>query len=54
LRAFVNGKELESPSGLGDYILKDDDRILLIYGNQTADQLTQALSELEQVPILKT
>lgn len=54
LRAFVNGKELESPSALSDYILKDDDRILLIYGNQTADQLTQALSELEQVPILKT
>jgi hypothetical protein len=54
LRAFVNGKELESPSSLNDYILKDDDRILLIYGNQTADQLTQALSELEQAPILKT
>jgi hypothetical protein len=54
LRAFVNGKELESPSSLGDYVLKDEDRILLIYGNQTADQLTQALSELEQVPILKT
>ena len=54
LRAFVDGKELESPSLLGDYILKDDDRILLIYGNQTADQLTQALAELEQVPILKT
>jgi hypothetical protein len=53
LRAFVNGKELESPSSLVDYILKDDDRILLIYGNQTADQLTQALGELEQVPILK-
>jgi hypothetical protein len=54
LRAFVNGKELESPSSLGEYILKDDDKILLIYGNQTADQLTQALAELEQVPILKT
>lgn len=54
LRAFVNGKELESPSSLGDYILKDDDRILLIYGNQTADQLNQALSELEEVPILKS
>ncbi len=53
LRAFVNGKELESPSLLGDYILKDDDRILLIYGNQTTDQLSQALSELEEVPILK-
>jgi hypothetical protein len=54
LRAFVNGEELESPSLLGDYILKDDDRILLIYGNQTTDQLTQALSELEEVPILKS
>ena len=54
LRAFVNGEELESPASLGDYILKDDDRILLIYGNQTADQLTQSLSALEEVPILKT
>jgi hypothetical protein len=54
LRAFVNGRELESPSSLGDYILKDDDRILLIYGNQTADQITQALSELEEIPILKS
>ena len=54
LRAFVNGRELESPSSLDDYILRDDDRILLIYGNQTADQITQALSELEEIPILKT
>jgi hypothetical protein len=54
LRAYVNGRELESPSLLGDYILKDDDRILLIYGNQTAEQLTQALGEVDQLPILKT
>ncbi|MPZ05730.1 MAG: hypothetical protein GEU26_04820 [Nitrososphaeraceae archaeon] len=54
LRAFVNGEELESPSSLGSYILKDDDRILLIYGNQTADQLSQSLSALEEAPILKT
>jgi hypothetical protein len=54
LRAFVNGEELEPSSALVDYILKDDDRILLIYGNQTTDQLTEALSELEEVPILKT
>jgi hypothetical protein len=54
LRAFVNGEELESPASLGSYILKDDDRILLIYGNQTADQLSQSLSALEELPILKT
>lgn len=54
LRAFVNGEELEPPSSLVDYILNEDDRILLIYGNQTTDQLTEALSELEEVPILKT
>jgi hypothetical protein len=54
LRAFVNGEELESPASLGSYILKDDDRILLIYGNQTADQLSQSLNALEEVPILKT
>ena len=53
LRAFVNGNELDSPGALGDYILKDDDRILLIYGNQSADQLTQALDELGRVPIKK-
>ena len=54
LRAFVDGKELQSPSSLGDYILNDNDRILLIYGNQTADQLTQALNDLQKVPIIKT
>jgi hypothetical protein len=53
LRAFVDGKELQSPSSLGNYILNDNDRILLIYGNQTADQLTQALSDLQKVPIIK-
>ncbi|MGH9974824.1 MAG: hypothetical protein ACRD8Z_03170, partial [Nitrososphaeraceae archaeon] len=53
LRAFVNGNELESASSLGDYILQDDDRILLIYGNQTGEQLSQELSTLEEVPILK-
>jgi hypothetical protein len=51
LRAFVNGTELDSPSSLNDYIIKDNDRVLLIYGNQSADQLNQALAELEQVPI---
>ena len=54
LRAFVNGKELDSPSSLGDYVLNDNDRILLIYGNQTADQLTQALDDLQKTPIIKT
>ncbi|MGH9952460.1 MAG: hypothetical protein ACRD5J_12585 [Nitrososphaeraceae archaeon] len=53
LRVFVNGNELEPPSSLGDYILEDIDRILLIYGNQAAQQLSQELSVLEQVPILK-
>lgn len=53
LRAFVNGNELDSASLLGDYVLQDDDRILLLYGNQTEDQISQELNELEGVPILK-
>ncbi|MGH9963672.1 MAG: hypothetical protein ACRD5E_02435 [Nitrososphaeraceae archaeon] len=53
LGAFVNGNELEPPSSFGDYILEDNDRILLIYGNQTSQQLSQELSALEQVPILE-
>lgn len=53
LRAFVNGNELEPPSTLGDYVIEDNDRILLIYGNQTAQQLSQEIIALEQVPILK-
>lgn len=51
LRAFVNGTELDSPASLNDYVIKDNDRVLLIYGNQSADQLNQAVAGLEQVPI---
>jgi hypothetical protein len=54
LRVFVNGNELEAPSSISDYILKDDDRILVLYGNQTAEQQSQELKVLEEVPILKT
>lgn len=54
LKVFVNGNELDAPSSISDYILKEDDRILVLYGNQTADQLSQELNVLEELPILKT
>jgi hypothetical protein len=54
LRVFVNRNQLEAPSAINDYILNDDDRILVLYGNQTADQLGKELDALQQVPIRKT
>jgi hypothetical protein len=54
LRVFVNRKQFEDPSAINAYILKDDDRILVLYGNQTSDQLGKELDALQQVPIRKT
>jgi hypothetical protein len=54
LRVFVNRNQLGAPSAINDYILNDDDRILVLYGNQTADQLGKELDALQQVPIRKT
>jgi hypothetical protein len=48
LRTFVNGNSGES---ISDYIINDNDRLLVIYGNETEEQLTEALDELNKIEI---
>jgi len=48
LRTFVNGNSGES---ISDYVINDNDRLLVIYGNETEEQLTEALDELNKMEI---
>jgi hypothetical protein len=48
LRTFVNGNSGES---ISDYVINDNDRLLVIYGNETEEQLTEALDELNRIEI---
>lgn len=48
LRTFVNGNSAES---ISDYVINDSDRLLVIYGNETEEQLTEALDELNKIEI---
>jgi hypothetical protein len=48
LRTFVNGNSGES---ISDYVINDNDRLLVIYGNETEEQLTEALDELNKIEI---
>jgi hypothetical protein len=48
LRTFVNGNSNES---ISDYVINDNDRLLVIYGNETEEQLTEALDELNNIQI---
>jgi hypothetical protein len=48
LRIFINGNSTESISG---YVINDNDRLLVIYGNETQDQISEALDELNKIKI---
>jgi hypothetical protein len=48
VRYFVNGNETKS---IMDYVLNDNDRILVIYGNENANQIKQDLDALGQIQI---
>lgn len=48
LRTFVNGNSAES---ISDYVINDSDRLLVIYGNETEEQLTEVLDELNRIEI---
>ena len=48
LRTFVNGNSTES---ISDYIINDNDRLLVMYGNETQDQVSEALDELNKIKI---
>jgi hypothetical protein len=48
LRAFVNGNPTNS---ISDYVINDSDRLLVIYGNETEEQLNEALDEVNRIQI---
>ena len=49
LKFFING---ESVDGITDYVLEDNDRILISYGGEPQEELDRQLDELEGQPIL--
>ncbi|MCI0559981.1 MAG: hypothetical protein MN733_15940 [Nitrososphaera sp.] len=50
LRYFVNGTE---SSSIMDYILRENDRILINYGNDTQEELQAVFDRLNATPLLK-
>lgn len=50
LRFFVNGTERSS---INDYILQDNDRILIIYGDEDQNELQAEFDKLNSIPVRK-
>ena len=48
LRTFINGNSTKS---ISDYILKNNDRLLVMYGNENDEQISKALDELNKIKI---
>ncbi len=48
LRTFINGN---SNGSISDYVLNNNDRLLVIYGNETDEQIANALDELNRIKI---
>ena len=48
LRTFINGNPTDS---ISDYVINDNDRLLVIYGNETQEQINEALDELNKIKI---
>jgi hypothetical protein len=51
LRFFINGNKTES---INNYVINPNDRILVIYGNENADQINQELAALREAKIKAT
>lgn len=48
LRTFINGNSTKS---ISDYVLNNNDRLLVTYGNETDEQSDKALDELNNIEI---
>ena len=48
LRTFINGNSTKS---ISDYILNNNDRLLVMYGNENDEQIAKALDELNKIKI---
>lgn len=51
LKSYVNGNETND---IMNYVLNDDDRILITYGNQNSSELDREFQKLNNLPINKT
>ncbi len=51
LRFFINGNETES---INNYVINPNDRLLVLYGNENADQINQELAALRKAEIKET
>jgi len=47
LRTFINGNS----ESISDYVLNNNDRLLVIYGNETDEQIANALDEVNKIKI---
>ncbi len=50
LRFYVNGNEIND---IMEYVMQDDDRILITYGKQNSTEIGEELKELNELPINK-
>ena len=50
LQTFVNGEQTNS---ISDLVINDNDRVLVVYGKETEEQINNALDELNKIPIVK-
>ena len=48
LKTFINGNSTKS---ISEYILNNNDRLLVIYGNETDEEIAKALGELNKIKI---
>jgi len=50
LRFFINGEQV---SDIGDYEVSEGDRVLVLYGGQTPDEIDSVLLKLERQELIK-
>jgi len=50
LKFFINSEQVDS---ITDYVLQEDDRFLVIYGDQTEEEIQQELTLLDETPVRK-
>lgn len=50
LKFFVNGEEVDS---ISDYVVEEEDRVLVIYGGQTEEEIQQELDLLDNTPVIR-
>ena len=51
LNAFINGNQT---TAISNHVINNNDRLLLIYGNETDDQINKAVKELNDIEIQYT